>query len=130
MRELYQWLRRVERQRWGRPAEPSAGIIDAQSVDGADTVAGDSRGYDGAKSRDGRKCHVLTDALGLLQKVTVSPANVHDSVAAPELLEKFMAAPGRLLKLVWADSAYQGQALAEAFARHGVKVEVVWRSDG
>jgi len=41
-----------------------------------------------------------------------------------------MAAPGRLLKLVWADSAYQGPALAQAFARHGVKVEVVRRSDG
>ena len=130
VRELYQWLRRIERQRQGRPAEPRAGIIDAQSVDGADTVTGDTRGYDGAKSRDGRKRHVLTDTLGLLLEVTVTPANAHDSMAAPELLERFMAAPGRLLKLVWADSTYQGQALAQAFARHGVKVEVVRRSDG
>ena len=66
VRELYQRLRRIERQQQGRPAEPSAGIIDAQSVDGADTVTGDSRGYDGAKSRDGRKRHILTDTLGLL----------------------------------------------------------------
>jgi transposase len=130
VRELYQRLRRIERQQQGRPAEPSAGIIDAQSVDGADTVTGDSRGYDGAKSRDGRKRHILTDTLGLLLEVTVTPANVHDSMAAPQLLERFMAAPGRLLKLVWADSAYQGQALAQAFARHGVKVEVVRRSEG
>jgi len=130
VRELYQRLRRIERQRQARPAEPSAGIVDAQSVDGADTVTGDSRGYDGAKSRDGRKRHILTDTLGLLLEVSVTPANVHDSMAAPQLLERFMAAPGRLLKLVWADSAYQGQALAQAFARHGVKVEVVRRSDG
>lgn len=130
VRELYQRLRRIERQRQGRAAEPSAAIIDAQSVDGADTVTGDSRGYDGAKSRDGRKRHILTDTLGLLLEVGVTAANVHDSMAAPELLEGFMAAPGRLLKLVWADSAYQGQALAQAFARHGVKVEVVRRSDG
>jgi transposase len=83
-----------------------------------------------------RPCHasanfpVLILTCGLLLEVTVTAANVHDSVAAPDLLEKFMAAPGRLLKLVWADSAYQGEALAEAFARHGVKVEVVRRSDG
>jgi IS5 family transposase len=91
----------VERQRRGRDGEPTAGIIDAQSVDGADTVAGDSRGYDDAKLRDGRKRHVLTDTLGLLLEVTVTAANVHDSVAAPDLLERFMAAPRRLLKLVW-----------------------------
>ena len=130
VRELYQRLRRIERQRQGRPAEPSAAIIDAQSADGADTVTGDSRGYDGAKSRDGRKRHILTDTLGLLLEVTVTPANVHDSMAAPELLARFMAAPGRLVKLVRADSAYRGQVLARAFARHGVKVEVVRRSDG
>ncbi len=41
-----------------------------------------------------------------------------------------MAEPGRILKLVWADSAYQGEALAAAFAAHGVEVEIVRRSDG
>ncbi|NEA60411.1 transposase [Streptomyces sp. SID13666] len=57
--------------------------------------------------------------------MSVTPANVHDSTAAPQLLEKFMGEPGRLLKLVWADSSYQGQAVAEAFARHGVTVRIV-----
>ncbi|WP_162002670.1 transposase [Streptomyces sp. CB01881] len=96
MRELCQRLRRVERQQRGRSAEPSAGIIDAHPVDGADTVAADSRGYDGAKLRDGRKRHVLTDPPGLLLEVTVTPADMYDSVAAPDLLEKFTDVPGRL----------------------------------
>lgn len=100
VRELYQRLRRLERQRQGRNAEPTAAVMDAQSVDGADTVAADSRGRDGAKLRDGRKRHVPTDTLGLLLEVTVTPANVHDSKAAPELIEAFMAEPGRMLKLV------------------------------
>jgi transposase len=130
VRELYQRLRRAERRRQGRATEPSAGIIDAQSVDGADTCPATSRGSDGAKLRDGRKRHVLTDTLGLLLEVTVTPANMHDSKAAPALIDAFMAEPGRLLKLVWADSAYQGQALADAFAAHGVTVEIVRRSDG
>ncbi|MHA6761742.1 transposase [Streptacidiphilus sp. PAMC 29251] len=62
--------------------------------------------------------------------MTLTPANVHDSMATPDLLERFMDAPGRLLRLVWADSAYQGPALAQAFARHGMKVQVVRRGEG
>ena len=130
VRELYQRLRRLQRTREGRAAEPSAGIMDAQSVDGSETCPAATRGVDGNKRRDGRKRHILTDTAGLLLEVLVTPANVHDSKAAPEMIEAFMAEPGRLLKLVWADTAYQGPALAQAFARHGVRVEVVKRPDG
>ncbi|MFJ9892847.1 hypothetical protein ACIQPR_05895 [Streptomyces sp. NPDC091280] len=63
VRELYQRLRRTNRVARGRSAEPTAGIIDAQSVDGADTVVM-SRGFDGNKKRDGRKRSILTDTCG------------------------------------------------------------------
>jgi transposase len=89
-------------------------------VDASEAVGEDSRGYDGGTSRDGRKRHILT----------VTTADVHDSKTAPALLETFMDQPGRLLKLVWVDSAHRGPALAKAFARHGVRIEVVRRSDG
>jgi transposase len=130
VRELYQRLRRLQRDRQGRGEEPSAGIIDAQSVDGSETCPASSRGYDGGKMRDGRKRHILTDTGGLLLEVTVTPANVHDSQAAPDLLDAYLAEPGRLLKLVWVDTAYQGRPLAEAFAAHAVEVKVVKRPDG
>ncbi|WP_377271626.1 IS5 family transposase [Peterkaempfera sp. SMS 1(5)a] len=130
VRELYQRLRRLQRTRQGVREEPSAGIIDAQSVDGSETCPASTRGYDGGKMRDGRKRHILTDSGGLLLEVAVTAANVHDSQAAPGLLDHFMAEPGRLLKLVWVDTAYQGQPLADAFAAHGVRVEVVKRPDG
>jgi transposase len=78
-RELYERLRRSARQRAGRNAEPSAGVIDSQSVDASETVGEDSRGYDGGKSRDGRKRHILTDTDGLLLEVTVTTADVHHS---------------------------------------------------
>src|SRR5512147_233304 len=84
VRELYERLRRSARTRRGRNAEPSAGIIDSQSMDGSETVGEDSCGYDGGKMRDGRKRYVLTDSEGLLLQVTVTPADVHDSKAAPE----------------------------------------------
>ena len=116
VRELYQRLRRGDRSARGRSAEPTAGIIDAQSVDPADTVVA-SRGFDGNKKCDGRKRSILTDTCGDLLEVIVNPADVHDS--KPALLDRCMDEPGRLLELVWADSAYQGQPLADAFARHG-----------
>jgi transposase len=42
-------LREQARVQQGRNPQPSAGIIDSQSVKGADTVGRDSRGYDAAK---------------------------------------------------------------------------------
>jgi len=128
VRELHERLRRTARECSGRNAEPSAGIIDSQSVDASETVGEDSRGCDGGTSRDGRKRHILTDTEGLLLEVTVTTVDVttvdvHDSKAASALLEMFMDQPVRLLKLVWVDSAYQGPALAKAFARHGVRIE-------
>jgi transposase len=48
----------------GRQAEPSAGIIDSQTLRAAETVATDSRGYDAAKKVQGRKRHVIVDTLG------------------------------------------------------------------
>ncbi|MFF1605186.1 transposase [Streptomyces mirabilis] len=81
VRELYERLRRSARECAGRNAEPSAGIIDSQSVDASETVGEDSRGYDGGKSRDGRKRHILTDTEGLLLDVTVTTADVQRPLA-------------------------------------------------
>ena len=61
-----------------RKAEPSAGIIDSQSLRGADTVGKDTRGYDAGKKVQGRKRHIVTDTLGLLLVVVVTAASVQD----------------------------------------------------
>ncbi len=60
----------------GRDPEPSAGIIDSQSMKRADTVGRDSRGYDAGKKVKGRKRFIVTDTLGLL--VTVLAATWQD----------------------------------------------------
>jgi hypothetical protein len=61
-------------------------------VDASETVGEDSRRYDGGKSRDGRKRHILTDTEGLLLEVTVTTADVHDSKAATACASRSYAA--------------------------------------
>jgi len=51
---LYDALRAAARVAAGRAAEPTAAIIDSQSVRAAPTVAKASRGWDNAKKVNGR----------------------------------------------------------------------------
>src|SRR5262249_19835224 len=71
-------LREQPRVQQGRNPQPSAGIIDSQSVKRADTVGRDTRGYDAAKRTNGRKRFIVTDTLGLLVAVVVLAASVQD----------------------------------------------------
>ncbi|MEV0568440.1 transposase [Dactylosporangium sp. NPDC050588] len=60
------------------PRSPARGIIDSQSVKGADTVGRDSRGYDAGKKINGRKRFIVTDTPGVLIVVIVLAASVQD----------------------------------------------------
>ncbi|MFJ8025520.1 transposase [Streptomyces sp. NPDC096311] len=79
-------LRAMVREKPGRDAEPTAGVIDSQSVE-ADTVVGaESRGFDGGKQINGRKRRVVVDTLGPLLGVMVTTADTGDRTAAHILL--------------------------------------------
>jgi transposase len=125
---LLESLRDRARLAQGRTAEPSAGVVDSQSVKAAETVAAVSRGYDAGKKINGRKRHIVVDTLGLLLCVTVTAASVQDRDAAPALLHQ-LAACCRRVQLVWADGAYAGKLLTWAKAILGLSVQVVKRSD-
>ncbi len=60
-------LRREVRVAEGRELEPSAAILDSQSV--KTTEPPGIRGYDAGKKVNGRKRHILVDTLGLLLMV-------------------------------------------------------------
>ncbi len=86
--EFHDRLRGKVREREGRDIEPTAGIIEAQSLRAAATVPAASRGYDGGKKVPGRKRHIVTDTLGLLLVVAVTAANIGDRDAAVGLLSR------------------------------------------
>jgi putative transposase len=115
-------LRRV-RQKQGRDEEPSAAVIDSQSIK-TSAVRGPEKGFDMGKKIWGRKRHVLVDTQGNLMEVKVTAASDSDLAGAKKLLEPLSGQFPRMSRL-WGDSHYRGTLISWVKEQLGWDVEVV-----
>lgn len=105
-----------------------AGIIDSQSVKGADTVGRPTRGYDAGKKVNGRKRFIVTDTLGLLLVVCVMAASVQDRDGArTTLLSLYLSTP---VRFVFADAGFAGRLVTWAKRFVAITLHIVRKAPG
>lgn len=115
-------IRGEVRTRSGRRRRPTAAVVDSSSVK-ASPVDG-PRGFDGAKTVDGVKRHVLVDSGGVLVAALVTPADVQDRAAFPTLLRRAKRIAPTIAH-IWVDKGYTGSTVADAAVKAGVTIDVV-----
>ena len=117
----------LDRERAGRGASPTAGVIDSQTVKAPHAPGGG--GYDAAKRTKGRKRHVAVDTDGRLLMVNLTAADVQDAAGAERIIEA-VRKRWPWLKHLFADGAYDRGKLASAAAYRDFTIEVVRKLAG
>jgi transposase len=125
---IHETLRGRVRRAAGKAEEPTAAIVDSQSVKTSVNVPESSQGIDAGKKIKGRKRHIATDVLGLLLAVVVTAASVHDTVAGREMVDLLAAQRPDVTK-VWVDSGYK-RSVVDRGAVYDIDVEVVVKDPG
>ena len=111
----------------GRARQPTAGVIDSQSVKTSEN--GGVSGFDAGKRIKGRKRHIMTDTCGHLIALRVHGANIQDRDGAPDVFCRLKREAPKL-RHVFADAGYAGPKLRDALIGIGRWViQIVRRSD-
>lgn len=119
-------LRIRVRIRAGRQAQPSAGIIDSQSVKIPANIG--HAGFDGAKKINGRKRHIVTDTMGLLLTVVVHEASISDRTSAIAVLSKARIRFKRL-HTIFADQGYTGKLIETTHIMLNLTLTIIKRTE-
>jgi putative transposase len=115
----------IDRERSGRAASPTAGVIDSQSIK---APGAKKRGYDAGKKIVGRKRHIAVDTDGRLLMVNLTAADISDSAGAQMILHAIRTR-WPWIKHLFADGAYDRRKLMDKAAFEGFVIEVVRRID-
>jgi putative transposase len=115
----------IDRERAGREASPTAGVIDSQTIK---APMAEKRGYDAGKKIVGRKRHIAVDTDGRLLAVNLTTADISDSAGAQPILDAIRKR-WPWMKRLFADGAYDRRTLLDKAAFLDFVVEVVRRTD-
>ncbi|MFF6852386.1 IS5 family transposase [Streptomyces antimycoticus] len=121
-------LTALARVKEGRKPEPTAPVIDTQSVKTSTNVPVTSQGTDAAKKIVGRKRGIIADTIGLILAVTVTAAGLSENTLGIRLLDQAKTTYPTITKS-WVDTDFK-KAVVEHSAKLGVDVEVVDKNPG
>lgn len=124
---IHDLLRCQAREKAGRAEDPTAVVLDTQSIRAANHVPAATTGKDAAKKVSGRKRGLAVDALGLIIAVVVMAASATDNTIGIKLLDKVVEHTPTVTK-AWVDAGFKHDVAVHG-AVHGIDIEVVKRSD-
>ncbi|MGC1479794.1 MAG: IS5 family transposase [Chthoniobacterales bacterium] len=124
---LHAFFRESLRKLAGKKKQPSAAVIDSQTVRAA--AHGGTVGYDAGKKTKGRKRFLCVDTLGLILGVFIAPADTPERAGAMELLRPVLKE--HRLKKIWADGGFTGEPFANWVHTESAdtRVEIIRRCD-
>ena len=116
----------LDRERVGRGASPTGGVLDSRSVK---APAARQRGFDGGKKITGRERHVAADTDGRLPMINLTTADISDPAGARMILD---ASRERRpwLKPLLADGARDRGQLMDKAAFLDFVIEIVGGMEG
>jgi len=125
---IHEELVKLTRKAKGKEESPSLGLIDSQSVKTASVTR--EKGIDGNKKVQGRKRFIVTDTLGLILGISLTPANIGEREGAKIVLEELRFKYPRLIKIL-ADQGFGGEEFIKTVRKtFGWVLETVARATG
>jgi putative transposase len=124
---IHEGLVEKTRLKHGKKAQPTVGIIDAQSVKST-LVSSEDKGFDAGKKIKGIKRHIIVDTLGLVIAVVIQAASVQDRDGAIEVINKLLESCNKIIK-IFADSGYRGQLIEKVKTQFKIELEIIKRNE-